>query len=443
MKGRHNIHPYMIIILSFLGVITVGTILLILPWATVSGESIGFVDSLFMATSAVCVTGLSVQNVAVQFSIYGKIVMALLMEVGGLSFITIAVFFFTVLGAKIGVSNRFLLKESLNQSSVKGIISLVKRIVLISASVQLIGAIINIFPLTLTYGYNFWDALGVALFHSASAFNNAGFDIFGADSMIPFKDDLILNLTTMSMIILGGIGFVVIDDIFRNKRWSKLSLHTKITLTITGVLVIGGGFLLKAVNFNEEAGGFSFLQAFFTSVTCRTAGFSTYNMSQLKDHPAAYVICLVLMFIGASPCSTGGGVKTTSLAVVIIAIIYFARGKKARAFHRKISDSNLFKAFVLISFAVMIVIIGTFLVSIIQPEFRIDEVLFEVTSGFSTTGLSMGITNQLNTANRLIICFLMLFGRLGPLTVIGVVNKNWMNASKESIQYVEENVIIG
>lgn len=435
MKSK-KIHPYIIIISSFVAVILVGTCLLLMPFASTNGKTFGFVDSLFMATSAVCVTGLTVMNIAESMTIYGKVIMCILMEIGGLSFLTIAVFFFTVIGAKIGVSNRFLLREALNQNSVKGIVSLVRRIITISFCIQFLGTCINMISLLPYCEYHFFQALGYSIFHSVASFNNAGFDIFGADSLIPFANDVILNASTILLIIFGGLGFVVLDDMLRSKRWKKFSLHTKITLIITLVLILSGMFIMKlAMNH------LTWLQCIFTSVTCRTAGFTTFSMSELS--PAAYICVISLMFIGASPCSTGGGIKTTTFAVVILAIIYFARGKKTKAFHRRISDSSIFKALVLITVAVIVVLFSTFLVSFIQPELGLKETMFEVISAFSTTGLSMGITQSLNAGNRIIISLLMLFGRLGPLTVIGVVNKNWMVESKEQIQYVEERVIIG
>lgn len=449
---KTKIHPYIIIIVSFLSIIVAGTILLVMPFTTKDFRTIGFVDSLFMATSAVCVTGLSVVNVGTTFTIYGKIVMMILMEIGGLSFITIAIFFYTMIGAKIGVSNRFLLREALNQSSVSGLVSLVRKIVIISFSVQLICAGINMFVFVKYYD-TWYNALGASLFHSASAFNNAGFDIFGgidSDSLILFKDDVLINMTTIAMIILGSCGFVVMDDLFKKKfKWKKLTLHSKLAISTTIALIVMGTLFIKAT-IRED--GFSWLQALFGSVTCRTAGFTTYDLANLKNYPAAYVIYVILMLIGASPCGTGGGVKTTTIAVVIIAIFFYARGKQARAFGRKISNEQIFKAFVLIGTCVIIVVLGSFLVAIVQTdrtlvgtteEFGIQEILFEVSSAFSTTGLSMGITTSLNAGSRIILCFIMFFGRLGPLTIIGVVNKNWLGASKEEIQYVEENVIIG
>lgn len=431
-----KIHPYIFIILSFLVGILVGTSLLALPISSTSGKSFGFVDSLFMATSAVCVTGLSVMNVSVEMTIFGKIIMAILMEFGGLSFLTIAVFFFTIIGGKIGVSNRFLLKEALNQSSVKGIVALVRKIIFISFGIQTIGVIVNIFALLKYVGYNFWSALGYSIFHTIAAFNNAGFDIFGSNSMIPFNNDVFINSTTMLLIVLGGVGFVVLEDIVKCKSFKKLKLHSKIVLISTFTLILLGAFLLK-ISLNN----ITWLEAFFTSITCRTAGFSTIDMSNLA--PAGYFVIIILMFIGASPCSTGGGIKTTTFAIIFLSIVYFARGKKTKAFERSISNAVIVKAFILTTVGIICCLVTTILISIIQPELGTRETLFEVISAFSTTGLSMGITSSLNSANKIILCLMMFFGRIGPLTIIGVVNKSWMVESKENVKYIEESVIIG
>lgn len=433
-----KIHPYFIIILTFLGVILTGTLFLLLPVSSANGKSIGFVDSLFMSTSAVCVTGLGTITIATDMSIFGKIIMALLMEIGGLSILTIAIFFFTILGAKLSVSNKFLLREALNQNSVKGLTTLVVKIIIYAFVIQTIGVILNMFALVPYFG-DFGKGLAYSIFHSIASFNNAGFDTFGNSSMIDFSSNLMLNTSTMFLIIFGGIGFIVLSDIFKKRSWKLLQLHTKIVLITTGILIFGGAILIKLTAWTD----ITWLQAFFTSVTSRTAGFTTYDMSQLVDHPATYVIIIFLMFIGASPCSTGGGIKTTTLAIAIISTFYYARGKKAKVFKRKIDDSQIFKAFVLIGVGVMIVIIGTFVICAAQSELGLMESLFEVVSAFSTTGLSMGITAKLNVFNKLFICLIMFVGRLGPLTIIGLVNKNWMSESNEEIQYIEESVIIG
>lgn len=452
MVGK-KIHPYMFIILTFLLVIALGTICLAMPFASTSGKSFGFVDSLFMSTSAVCVTGLAVKSCLNDMTLFGKIIMIILMEIGGLSIITIAVFFFTIIGGKIGVSNSFLLREALNQNSVNGILGLVIRIMIISFSVQLIGTLIDWYPIYeyceyLHPGsdYNVIRSLGISIFHSAASFNNAGFDIFSEASMEVFSSTgsvisttstYVLNITTMVMIILGATGFVVFIDVFKKKHWKNFKLHTKVTLITTVLLIIFGGLFIKLTS------NMAWLEAFFTSVTSRTAGFATYNMANLTNYPAAYFIVVTLMIIGASPCSTGGGIKTTTFAILVLAISSFARGKRTKLFYRTVPNDSIFKAFVLTTVAVMILFVGTVVVCAIQPALGFERVFFEVSSAFSTTGLSMGITCDLNWINRLVICVLMLLGRLGPLTVIGVVNKNWMAETTDRIQFVEESVIIG
>nr|MCR5787335.1 hypothetical protein [Acholeplasmatales bacterium] len=412
-----------------------GTVLLLLPISSRNDTSITFVDALFMSTSATCVTGLATINVASSLSVFGYVVMCILMEIGGLSLITIGVFIFSIIGAKIGVSDRILIKEALNQNSVKGVVGLVRKIVLTSFIIQAVGVIINMFGLVPYYN-NFFKALGISVFHSIASFNNAGFDIFGDNSMIEFSNNIILNSSTILMIILGSMGFVVINDILMKKRWKNLTLHSKITIITSIFLIIGGTFLIK-ISINSM----TWMESIFTSVTTRTAGFTTVDMSNLP--PAAFCIISGLMFIGASPCSTGGGIKTTTFAIILISIVYFASGKRAHAFKRQIPRLAIFKAFVL--FVVAILAVGTcfFLISIIQPELQTEKIMFEVISAFSTTGLSMGITPYLNSASKIIISLLMLFGRLGPLTIIGVVNKHFMSDTKENLKYVEEGVIIG
>lgn len=438
-KRKFKIHPYVFIILTFLSVILLGTILFMLPWSVKEGARLSFIDSLFMSTSCVCVTGLTVVNSAVKLSIFGKIIMALLMEIGGLSFLTIAVCFFAILGGKIGISNRYLLKEALNQNSLAGIVQLVKRIILISFIIQLIGMVLNYLALMSYYNYDFWKTLGASMFHSIASFNNAGFDVFGDQSLIPFKDNILLNISTMFLILTGGLGFIVINELVtkHSLNLKKLSIHSKIVLIMNLILVVGGMLVFKLAMFDQ----ISWLQALFTSVTCRTAGFTSIPLDKIT--PAAYTIAIVLMFIGVSPCSTGGGIKTTTIFVILLSLFYYGLGKKPKIFHRRISDSSIFKAFVLFGITVMMIMFGTLLIGFSQPELGLQAILFEVVSGFSTTGLTLGITGSLNVFSKLVLCFMMFFGRLGPLTIIGVVNRNWMTESKEKIQYVEERIIIG
>ncbi len=460
--NKRKIHPYLYIIFTFISVIVIGMILLSLPFAynkeyldnTSAGHYVA--NSLFMASSAVCVTGLSVmpQGVVNDMTIFGKVVMILLMEIGGLSIITIAVFFFTMLGAKIGISNSFILRESLNQKSAKEITSLVKSIVILSVTIQIIGILVNWYPI---YEYlkfmdgsgNIWKALFASVFHAAASFNNAGFDTLGPESMVMFSSKeymnygistfsmVTMNVSTMLMIFFGGIGIVVFKDVFRNKfRWKKMNLHTKITLITTACLIIFGTLLVK-LTCNQMG----WMEALFTAITCRTAGFQTYRMNEIS--PATTMICMILMLIGASPCSCGGGIKTTTFAIIMIAIFFYARGKTAKVFNRSLDHDQIIKAFILVNVAIASCIFVAAAVVWIQPSLKLDDAIFEVVSAFSTTGLSKGITSELKIGNKVLLSFMMLFGRLGPLTVIGTVNKNWINPPKEMIRYVEESVIIG
>lgn len=442
--AKRRIHPYTIIIISFVITVLLGTMFLALPISSTTGKSIGFVDALFMSTSSVCVTGLGVVNPSTDFTMFGQIVMIVLMEIGGLSFITIAIFFFTILGAKIGVGSSFLLRESLNQSSSNGIISLVRKIIVISFTIQLICAAINLIPIYDITGGNWKDTILISLYHSAASFNNAGFDIFPGDtSLISYADNIILNTTTILMIVLGGIGFIVIDDVIRRRRWRKLTLHSKVTLTITFILISIGTLLIK-LTYRD----LTWLQSLFSSVTCRTAGFTTFDVSTIANHPGTYIIMILLMMIGASSCSTGGGIKTSTFTLIIVTIFYYAIGKKSKLFKRSINDSLMVKAFVLMNISVLFVVFSSLVAFVAQdlfkgPEIGFQSMFFEIVSAFSTTGLSMGATTSLCVFNRVFLCFVMLFGRLGPLTVINVVNKNWMADFKEPIGYPEENVIIG
>lgn len=439
MKDRRKfrVHPYVFIILTFLAVILIGAICFMLPWAVTDGENLSFVDSLFMSVSSVCVTGLSVINAAVKLSLFGKIVMAILMEIGGLSFLTIAVCFFSIIGGKIGIGNRFLLREALNQNNISGIVYLVKKIILISVIIQFIGIVLIYLSLMEYYNYNFAQTLGISVFHSIASFNNAGFDIFGDMSTIPFKDNILFNISTMFLIITGGLGFIVINELVHKHSLRKLSIHSKIVLLMTFLLILSGTLVFKFSMYND----ITWMQAVFTAVTCRTAGFTMVDFSVIPA--AAYIMSIALMFVGASPGSTGGGIKTTTIFVILLTFFYYGQGKKPRVCHRRISDSSIFKAFVLFGMAVIFVLVATLIISFSQPELGITKILFEVVSGFTTTGLSMGITASLNPLSKLVMCFMMFLGRLGPLTIIGVVNHNWMTESKENIQYVEERIIIG
>ncbi len=428
--------PYTKIILIFIGVILFGAVLLCLPCSTTEG-SMGFTNAFFMSTSALCVTGLTViSNLAIELTLFGKIVIICLVEIGGLGFITLVVFFMMVVGSKIGITDRLFIKEALNLNSVKGIVKTVRFIVVTTLTIQFIGAIFIFFAIRGNYAT--LDAVGISIFHAISAFNNAGFDIFGAStSMQMYTGDVFLNIITMVLIIMGGIGFLVILDILKNKNWKNLSLSTKIVLPTTLVLIFGGALLLKL----SMGSGMSLLQAFFQSVSARTAGFATIDMNSLSN--GGFITMCLLMFIGGAPCSTAGGIKVSTFFIIVATLFMASRGKSVHAYKRRIAMSTIVRAFCLIVFSIMFICSACLLISIFDPELSLKNIIFEVFSAFGTVGVSMGITTSLSVASKYIICLSMFFGKIGPLTIMSIWNANWMAQTKNSVEYPEEKLLIG
>lgn len=436
MRRKHN--PYFYIIISFLCVITIGSLLLWLPCATEGEGNLSFIDALFMTVSSVCVTGLSVVgNVGEELSVFGKIVLAVLIEIGGLSFLTLFTFIITIAGRTLGLSERLMMREALNQNSAKSISSLIKRIVKLAVAIQLIGFVVNLFVF-IPYYDNVAEAIGISAFHAISSFNNAGLDIFGYDSsMIKFSGNVLLNINTMLLIILGGIGFIVIYDIYESRSYKKLAVHSKIVLWTTLVLIIVGFIGFKLSSFNE----LTVLQALFCSVTARTAGFTTVDLNILSK--GSIILMIFLMFVGASPCSTGGGVKTTTLFIIIVTLFSLSKGKTPKAFHRKIATSSIIKAFSLVTVSVIYVMLIVFIICCFEPNLDLNSIIFEVVSAFGTVGLSLGITTKLTIASKIFICITMFVGRVGPMTFMSLWNSNWLKNTNEEVKYVEEKIIIG
>lgn len=436
-KKRSN--PYVLILLSFSVVIMVGAFLLWLPFSSIEGH-MKFIDALFMATSAVCVTGLATVNVAAEFSLFGKIVLLTLIEIGGLSFLTIIVFFTSLISSKLKISQTFLMREALNQSTAKGIVGLIRLIVITALIIQILGVTGCYFIIgDMMPELSNKEILGYSIFHTISAFNNAGFDTFGPDSLIPFSGNVWFNVITMALIILGGLGFVVIHEVIFKHKWRKFSLHTKIVLVSTITLLIVGTLLIKLTMGDKM----TWLQSAFLSVSTRTAGFATYDMGKLTD--ATFIISIVLMLIGASPCSTGGGMKTTTFFIAIVTIVSYATGRKPTAFKRKISDSLISKTFALMTLAIMFVTVMVCILTITEANrgFMMKDLVFEVVSGFGTVGFTTGITPSLSPLGKFLISLTMYCGRLGPLTIISLLNSNWVFDRSSGVKYIEENVLIG
>ena len=439
---KHKLSPFAIVAISFLSIILFGMLLLKLPFATKAGvDALSWVDSLFLSTSAVCVTGLStIPNIAETLSIFGKIVLALLIQIGGLGIVTIAIYVLVVLGIKIGVTERYVLKEALNQHHLGGMIKLVRSIILTSLVIEGFGFILNF--IVFIQDFEFINAVGHAAFHTISSFNNAGFDILGSTSLQAYSGNILLNINTMLMIIIGGIGFIVIRDILEKKSWKTLSIYSKIVIKTTLILIVLGTLAIKLFEYDNV----TWLEAIFQSVTTRTAGFSTVNISLFSY--TTLVVIMMFMFIGASPNSTGGGIKTTTLFIMFKSITSFLSGKPFITHKRKIEDQNKNKAFVvaILAFSVtmfMFLVVATIETKNTSYNMTFIEVLFETFSAFGTVGLSMGITPHLMPASKVLLSMLMFVGRLGPITIFGIMNKNWGHPEISHINYATERVLVG
>lgn len=438
-KGLSKFISLGIILLSFLVIIFIGGLLLALPISHNNGN-VSFIDALMISTSAVSVTGLTpISDIAGTFNIFGKIVIAILIEIGGLGLVSLVMFIAVILGFKISFGQRLIIKEALNQDAIGGIVQLLKKIVITAVLIQSFGAFFIFIDLYFIHHFPFIDSIGYSIFHAISSFNNAGFDIFGSTSLSAFRGDYLFNISTMLMIIFGGIGFIVIFDIIQKRSLKKLSLHSKIVLSMTAFLLFFGTIMIKILNWSN----ISWLDAAFLSVSSRTAGFYNFDLQTLSY--SSILIIILLMFIGAAPASTGGGIKVTTFFTMITSFKMFAIGENDNhAFKRKIPPQQIVRAFILSIFAIFITIFISFFIFVFEgSSFPFDQVLFESFSAFATVGLSLGITPQLTIGSKIMLCLLMYIGRLGPITFISLFNRNNSPVSKDSVQYVEENIIIG
>ncbi len=429
MKARW-LRPGRFLALGFAAVIFLGTVLLLLPISANTGVAIRPVDALFTSTSAVCVTGLIAIDTADHFSVFGRTVVALLIQVGGLGITSIGVAFILLAGKKIGLRERVLVKESLNLNTLQGIVRLVKSIMMLTLCFEAAGMALSY--IVFSQDYPPLSALGISAFHSIAAFNNSGFDILGGyRNLTPYRDNVPLNLTTCGLIIFGGLGFYVIREILHKRSWRNLSMNAKIVLTMTVSLLAMGTVLLKLTD------NVTWLGAFFQSTSARTAGFSTYPLGEFTA--AGQFVLVILMFIGASPGSTGGGIKTTTAFTILKSLFAFATNRDCTAFRRKIPRESIMKAFTVATLAAMVVCLITLLICIIEPQLTFMQVLFEVVSGFGTVGLSTGITPHLADSSKLLLCLTMFIGRLGPLTMACI----WVYQPASNLSYSEEKVTIG
>ena len=407
-----------------------GAVLLLLPLSVRGDAEVHFIDALFTSTSAVCVTGLIAIDVADHFTTFGQAVVAVLIQVGGLGVTSIGVGLILAARKNVGLKGRILLKEALNIEGIKGMIRLVKSILLMTLCFELMGIVLSF--LVFVQDYPVLKALWISIFHSIAAFNNSGFDMFFfLRNLIPYQNNILLNLTTSGLIIFGGLGFLVILDVLKKRSFRKLTLHSKVVLTTTLTLLVAGTLLLKATE------DITWLGAFFQSVSARTAGFSTYPIGEFTN--AGLFTLIILMFIGASPGSTGGGIKTSTFFVLSQHVRSLFTKRHISAFRRNIPLEVFSKACTISLLSLLLVCVGTFFLCVLEPEYSFVQLLFEEVSAFGTVGLSTGITPTLSVASKLILIFTMFAGRVGMFTLLTM----WIDRPAPSVRYTEESVSIG
>ncbi len=437
-------NPAVTLMLSFVMTILTGTILLMLPSSSVQGQFTSFIDALFTSTSAVCVTGLTVLDTGTHFSVFGQLIILMLIQVGGLGIMTISTAFAIIIGQRMSVGVEHLMQNVVGENTRLDMFKLVKNIVILTAFVELAGAFFLFFTFR-NYTQSTIQAIYYSIFHSISAFCNAGFGLW-SDNLMQFLGNWNVNLVITGLIITGGIGFTVLTDVRTTLAskisFSRLSLHTKLVLITTLTLIIVGAILFFIAEYYTTMAGFSLkeraLASYFQSVTSRTAGFNTIDETKLTN--ASALISMILMYIGASPGSTGGGIKTTTFAILILAIFSMIQGSNdVTAFRRKISEQHIKTVLSLIGISLLFIASLIFILMLIEP-FSFVKTVFEALSAFGTVGLSMGITPYLSSAGKAIVVILMYIGRIGPLTLIYALSQR---KRKFHLEYTEEKIGIG
>jgi trk system potassium uptake protein TrkH len=459
-RVRRGLNPTQTLVFGFLIIIAIGGVLLSMPAAAADGKSTPLLDCMFTSASATCVTGLTVVNTAEHWSLFGKIVILLLIQVGGLGFVTLMTTILVIAGRRITLRERIILQESLNLSKKNGLIRFVKFLAKFTLAIELFGAII----LTLCFlpDYGLTKSIGMGIFHSVSAFCNAGFDIIGDSSLIPYAENTVVNVVIILLVVTGGLGFPVwveLLDLAKNVKgnkfslrhqFKKLSLHTKLVLVSTATLLSLGTVLTLLFEFNNPAtmGNYSLkgklLASLFHSVVLRTAGFVSIPYSGLYDSTKFFSI--ILMMIGGSPCGTAGGIKTVSVTVILLAVISLVKDREnIYAFKRNISLKTLQKALAVIIMMLGLLILSTLLLSVtelnLKGEFEFIDLLFETASALGTVGSTIGITPQLSYAGKLIIMVCMFIGRLGPITI--AISFTSSNKDKSKVHYPSEDILVG
>lgn len=444
-----------IILFGFASVIFVGSILLSLPIMTKSGEATPYIDALFTSTTSVCVTGLVTVNTMAHWNFLGHIVILVLIQFGGLGFVAVVTALMLLFGKKVSLKERIIIQESYNFNKLSGIVKFTKKVVIGTLIVESIGAIFYMFQFIPEFGLA--RGIWISIFNSVSAFCNAGIDIIGENSLVPYVTNPLINIVTMALIVSGGIGFPVWWDLLRvgkmvkqrevsvKRIFKKLSLQSKIVLTTTMALIVGGAIVIFILEHNNTGtiGTLSTVDkiqaSFFQSVTLRTAGFTSFAQENLRDDTS--LICVILMFIGGSPVGTAGGIKVVTIAVLFATVLSVIRGQKnVVIYNRKISVEVVKKSVAIICITLFFLLVSTILLNTAEVQADFMTCLYEVASALGTVGLSKNLTPHLTMIGKIIIIFTMYIGRVGPITMaVGFQLKN----KKVLIEFPEEEILIG
>lgn len=432
-----------ILAIGFLSLIIIGGIILSLPIASASGRSTDILDSLFTSTSAVCVTGLVTLDTATHWNYFGKTVIIILIQIGGLGFMSFTTLFALILKKKITLRERLLMQEAMNTFGIQGLVRLMRYILIFTFSIEIIGATL--------YATQFIPQFGVlkgiyySLFASISAFCNAGFDLMGNFSSITsYATNITILLNTAALIIIGGLGFSVWSELYNFKNYKKLSVNTKVVLITTGILVIGGTILMFLFEHGnpKTIGDMSITNqitnSFFASVTTRTAGLNSIPLNDMTG--ASKFLTMILMFIGGSPGSTAGGIKTTTLAIIVLTLISIIKGREdTEVFGKRIARDTVQKAFLVFMLGIGIVL-GVTLILTMTQKAPLESLLFEAISAFGTVGLTLGVTPHLTAIGKIVIMLTMYLGRVGPMTVVLALTRK---KKKRDYRYPEDKILIG
>lgn len=444
--GKLRFKPAQLVLLSFTGIIFIGTFLLMLPVSTPQGGGLSFIDALFISTSATCVTGLSTLDMSTSLSLFGQIVILVLMQIGGLSIMTLYASLAIFLGRSLRLKDRVVIQDLLDVSSADELFAMILNIIKYTFIIELWGAIVLTIAFTFE-GFEFGDALYYGIFHSVSAFCNAGFSLF-SNSLENFSTSPLVHGTIMVLVTLGGLGFLVLKElneiIYRRRKIGRITLHTRIVLITSFLLTFGGAIFIFFSEFLGALDSYSLWgkmqTALFQSVTLRTAGFNTVPLSQFNIY-TVYAMTL-FMFIGGSPGSTAGGVKVTTLAILYQSIrSTLGSGKNVVIYDRKIPQIFVVKATAITFISILIASFFILIMLKVEPEMSFIAIFFETVSASATVGLSLGITGDLSFAGKIVISFLMLIGRIGPLTLVLAIAQKYDSSGK--FDYPDGRIMIG